>query len=59
MRLIPFFIAALATLASLNACGTKTPLTLPPQSQATAKAAVAPAPTPAVDHSNKAAEPRQ
>ncbi len=48
MRLIPSFLAALAVLA---ACGTKTPLTLPPQAQP------APAATPgsAIDHSNKAA----
>jgi len=60
MRLIPTFLAALAILASLNGCGTKTPLTLPSPTPAAAKAAVAPAPTAAPDHSNKAAaEPRQ
>ncbi|MDP2135748.1 MAG: lipoprotein [Sulfuritalea sp.] len=60
MRLITSFIAVLATLASLAGCGTKTPLTLPPPAQPAAKATpVAPAPAPAVDHNNKAAEPRQ
>jgi predicted small lipoprotein YifL len=60
MRLIPSILAALLTLTTLAACGTKTPLSLPPQTPAAAKAAVAPAPTPAVDHNNKAAaEPRQ
>jgi predicted small lipoprotein YifL len=58
MRLIPSFLAILAILASLNGCGTKTSLTLPPP--ATAKTAAPPAPTPAVDHNNKAAtESRQ
>ena len=56
MRLIPSFFAALIALTALAACGTKTPLSLPPQPQA----AVPPAPTPAADNSNKAtAEPRQ
>jgi len=59
MRLIPSFLAVLSTLASLAGCGTKTPLTLPPPAQAVAKAAAVPAPAPAVDHNNKAAEPRQ
>jgi predicted small lipoprotein YifL len=58
MRLNPSFLAILTILASLNGCGTKTPLKLPPP--ATAKTAVPPAPTPAVDHNNKAAtESRQ
>ncbi|MDK9715312.1 MAG: lipoprotein [Sulfuritalea sp.] len=69
MRLIPSFLAALVALTALAACGTKTPLSLPPQPQTAAKAAVPPAPshegiplriTPAADNSNKAvAEPRQ
>ncbi|MDP1610506.1 MAG: lipoprotein [Sulfuritalea sp.] len=57
MRLIPSFLAALLAATALAACGTKTPLTLPPSATT---GAVAPAPTPAVDHNNKAtAEPRQ
>jgi len=56
MRLIPSFIAAAAAAAVLAACGTKTPLSLPPQAQSAAK----PAPQPVVDDSNKAAaESRQ
>jgi predicted small lipoprotein YifL len=55
MRLIPSFLAALIALTALAACGTKTPLSLPPQPAA--KAAVPPAPTSAADNSNKAAEP--
>ncbi len=51
MRLIPSFIAAVGAAAVLAACGTKTPLSLPPQAQPAAK----PAPQPAVDDSNKAA----
>jgi len=59
MRLIPSFLAALIALSALAACGTKTPLSLPPQAQPAAKTAAPPAPTPAVDNTNKAAEPRQ
>ncbi|MCX7145107.1 MAG: lipoprotein [Sulfuritalea sp.] len=60
MRLIPSFLAALVTLTALAACGTKTPLSLPPQPQPAAKAAIPPAPTSAADDSNKAtAERRQ
>lgn len=56
MRLLRSSLAALLAVAALTACGTKTALTLPAQP---AKA-VPPAPTPAVDNSNKAAaEPRQ
>jgi predicted small lipoprotein YifL len=55
MRLTHSFAAAVVALATLTACGTKTPLTLPPQTpQATAGTVPA-----AADHSNKAAEPRQ
>ncbi|MDK9702982.1 MAG: lipoprotein [Sulfuritalea sp.] len=58
MRLIPSFFVALVTLATLAACGTKTPLSLPPQAQPAAQSAVPPGP--AVDNSNKAAtEPRR
>jgi len=59
MRLIPSLLAALALVAG---CGTKTPLTLPPQTRpaTVVPSAPAPVPAPAVDHSNKAAdEPRQ
>jgi predicted small lipoprotein YifL len=57
MRLIPSLLAALLAAATLAACGTKTPLTLPPSATASP---VLPAPTSAVDHNNKAgAEPRQ
>ncbi|MCK9387151.1 MAG: lipoprotein [Sulfuritalea sp.] len=60
MRLIPSFLAALIALSALAACGTKTPLSLPPQAQPATKTAVPPAPTAtAVDNTNKAAEPRQ
>jgi predicted small lipoprotein YifL len=67
MRLIPAFFAALTILTSIAGCGTKTPLSLPPQAQPAAKAAVPPAadgkaparaPAPLVDDSNKAADPR-
>jgi len=60
MRLIPSFFAVLIALAALAACGTKTPLKLPPPAQPATKAAEPPAPAPAVDNSNKAAaEPKQ
>jgi len=61
MRLIPSFFAVLITLSALAACGTKTPLSLPPLALPAAKTAAPPAPTSAaVDNSNKAAaEPRQ
>jgi len=56
MRLIPSFLAALAALTALAACGTKTPLSLPPQPAAKAATPQA-TPAPATDNSNKAAEP--
>ncbi|TRZ89719.1 MAG: hypothetical protein D4R84_17390 [Rhodocyclaceae bacterium] len=60
MRPIPSFLAALLTLTVLSACGTKTPLSLPPQTPKAATTAAPPAPTSASDNSNKAAaEPRQ
>ncbi|MCK9381022.1 MAG: lipoprotein [Sulfuritalea sp.] len=71
MRLIQPFLAALVALTTLAACGTKTPLTLPPPELPAVKAAVtcpqsgipctqsAPMPTPAADNTNKATEPRQ
>jgi predicted small lipoprotein YifL len=61
MRLIPSFFAALVTLSALAACGTKTPLSLPPQPQTASKAAtVVSTPVPAADDSNKAtADPRR
>jgi predicted small lipoprotein YifL len=60
MRLIPSFFAALVILTALAACGTKTPLSLPPQPQTAPKAATLYAPAPAADDSNKAAaEPRR
>jgi len=59
MRPLPSLLAVLLALTALAACGTKTPLSLPPQAPPPAKAAVPPAPTPAVDNTNKAAEPRQ
>lgn len=57
MRLIPPFLAALVALGTLAACGTKTPLTLPPPAQ---PESAKPEPAAAADHSNKVgAEPRQ
>ena len=58
MRPLPR-LAALLTLAALTGCGTRTPLTLPPQAQPAASGAAAPAPTSAPNTGNKAAEPRQ
>ena len=45
MRLIHSFLAALVTLTTLTACGTKTPLTMPPPELPAVKAAVPPTPT--------------
>jgi predicted small lipoprotein YifL len=60
MRLIPSFFAALVTLTALAACGTKTPLSLPPQPQAATQAATPSTSATAADDSNKAAaEPRR
>ncbi|MDO8788482.1 MAG: lipoprotein [Sulfuritalea sp.] len=67
MRLISSFLAALLTLNILAACGTKTPLSLPPPAPAAVTCPQsgspctqsAPAPTPAVDNSNKAAAERR
>ena len=60
MRLIHSFLAALVTLTTLTACGTKTPLTMPPPELPAVKAAVPPTPTPAADNSNKVVpQPRQ
>jgi predicted small lipoprotein YifL len=55
MRLIPSLFVTLAALAAQTGCGTKTPLTLPPQAQPASASSTPPAP----DNSNKAAEPRQ
>jgi predicted small lipoprotein YifL len=59
MRLILSIFVTLVALATLAACGTKTPLSMPPPAQPAAKTAAPPAPTSAVDNTNKAAEPRQ
>ncbi|MBI5792363.1 MAG: hypothetical protein HZA63_12905 [Rhodocyclales bacterium] len=45
MRPITPLFAVLALLTTLSACGTKTPLTLPPQPQPPAKAAALPVPS--------------
>jgi predicted small lipoprotein YifL len=45
MRPIPSLLAALSCIAALAGCGTKTPLTLPPQPQPPAKAAALPVPS--------------
>ncbi|MCM2288465.1 MAG: lipoprotein [Sulfuritalea sp.] len=55
MRLHLPFAAALLAIATLSACGTKTPLTLPPPAPQ-ASASTVPA---AADHNNKAVESRQ
>lgn len=55
MRLTLSLVAALLAIAALSACGTKTPLTLPPPTpQATAGTVPS-----AADHNNKAVESRQ
>lgn len=46
MRPITPLLAALTVLAALAGCGTKTPLTLPPQPQPPAKAAMLPMSSP-------------
>jgi len=55
MRLTLPFVAALLAMATLSACGTKTPLTLPPPAPQAAASTV----PPAADHNNKAVESRQ
>ncbi len=58
MRSLPR-LAALLAFAALTACGTKTPLTLPPPPQPAASGTAVPAPIASPAAGNKAAEPRQ
>jgi predicted small lipoprotein YifL len=59
MRHTHSIIAAVLVAATLAACGTKTPLSLPPPAQSAPAGAVAPAPTPAPNHGNMAGESRR
>jgi predicted small lipoprotein YifL len=53
MRLIPSLFVALVALPAVTACGTKTPLTLPPQPAAATKAVT---PTPNAKPASTAAD---